>query len=143
MRKILLFVTLFAISFVGKAQRNFDFSAVSENGQILYYKIVDSVNFKVETVCPDFMFWSGYEMPVGDLIIPSVVSFEGQDYVVTKLGRSVFRQCVGLLSVVIPNTVTEIGTSAFYECTGLTAVDVGENVSSVGAYAFFLCEGNK
>ena len=58
----------------------------------------------------------------GSLIIPSSVMYEGNEYIVTSIGRSAFDSCNGLTSVVIPNTVTSIRTFAFFRCTGLNAV---------------------
>ncbi len=38
------------------------------------------------------------------------------------IGENAFRECSGLTSVTIPNSVTSIGYSAFCDCSGLTSV---------------------
>ncbi len=59
----------------------------------------------------------------------------------TSISDSAFRDCTGLTSVTIPNSVTSIGEYAFYNCTGLTSVTIGGNVTSIGNYAFRDCSG--
>ncbi len=59
---------------------------------------------------------------------------------VTSIGRSAFKECLGLTSVTIPNSVTSIGRSAFSGCTELTSVTIGSGVTSIGMGAFEGCE---
>ena len=56
-----------------------------------------------------------------------------------SIGNSAFRECTGLTSVTIPNSVTSIGDFAFYHCTGLTSVSIGNSVTSIGDYVFDGC----
>ena len=58
---------------------------------------------------------------------------------VTSIGNSAFRDCRGLTSIAIPNSVTSIGNSAFYGCRGLTSVTIGNSVTSIGERAFTAC----
>ena len=62
---------------------------------------------------------------------------------VTITGRTIpyraFRNCTGLTSVTIGNSVTSIGIYAFYNCTGLTSVTIGGSVTSIGDGAFEGC----
>lgn len=60
---------------------------------------------------------------------------------VTTIGRSAFFNCSGLTSVTIPNSVTTIGDSAFEGCSGLTSLTIPDNVTSVGSAAFHNCSG--
>lgn len=50
-----------------------------------------------------------------------------------------FRDCVGLKSVTIPNSVKSISESAFNGCTGLTSITFGSGVTNIGNYAFKDC----
>ncbi len=57
----------------------------------------------------------------------------------TSIGNYAFRDCSGLTSVTIPNSVTSIGRSAFYNCNGLTSVTIPNSVTSIGKEAFYGC----
>ena len=59
----------------------------------------------------------------------------------TSIGGSAFRDCSGLTSVTIPNSVTSIGGSAFSYCSGLTSVTIPNSVTSIGGGAFYGCSG--
>lgn len=140
---------------------SFDFSEVCPTGQELWYKITDETNRYVEVVAPakgrwetDYNgnhipfwqdFWVGYSKPTGEVVIPeqvrgyTVVGLSGITFYDHVSGS--FEGCVGLVSVVIPNTVTSIGTCAFYGCTGLTSIDIPNSVTLIGLYAFSGCTG--
>jgi len=60
---------------------------------------------------------------------------------VTHIGYGAFRDCAGLTSVTIPDSVTSIGSSAFYDCTGLTSVTIPGSVTHIGNCAFDGCAG--
>jgi len=49
------------------------------------------------------------------------------------------RDCIGLVSVTIPDGVTSIGTEFFFGCTSLTSVTIPNSVTSIDRYAFFGC----
>ncbi len=59
----------------------------------------------------------------------------------TGIGSYAFRNCSGLTSVVIGDSVTSIGASAFSNCSGLTSVTIPDSVTSIGNYAFSNCSG--
>ena len=77
----------------------------------------------------------------GDVVIPSSITVEGQEYTVTSIGKSAFWGCSGLTSVNIPNSVTSFGNYAFHNCTGLTSVTIPNSVTSIGNSAFWGCSG--
>ena len=52
---------------------------------------------------------------------------------------SAFADCLGLTSIVIPNSVTNIGPRAFSYCKGLTSIDIPNSVTSIGSSAFEEC----
>ena len=57
----------------------------------------------------------------------------------TSIGSYAFRDCSGLTSVTIGNSVTSIGEGAFYGCSSLTSVTIGNSVTSIGDWAFSGC----
>ena len=59
----------------------------------------------------------------------------------TTIGNLAFKECTGLTSVSIPNSVTSIGNAAFLSCTGLTSVTIPNSVTSIGINAFGGCTG--
>jgi len=83
----------------------------------------------------------------GSLTIPS--SIDG--YTVKTVGNTAneyshydgaFENCVGLISVTIPDTVTKIGTEAFKNC-GLQTVNLPNTITKIGISAFEDCAGIK
>ena len=52
----------------------------------------------------------------GTIEIPSKVTYEGEEYTVTKIGDDAFNCSSKLTSVTIPNGVTSIGNRAFRYC---------------------------
>ena len=77
----------------------------------------------------------------GEIMIPSKIEYNSENYKVTSIGDNSFSFCSGLTSVTLPNTVTKVMGSAFYECDGLRKPVYNEHVfvrlpkSYEGAYA--------
>ena len=69
----------------------------------------------------------------GDIVIPS----EHNGKPVTAIVIYAFKDCTGLTSVTIPNSVEEIENYAFCHCANLTSVTVFDSV--VAQYAFDCC----
>lgn len=130
---------LLSISYIGSAQA-YSFSATASSGQTLYYNILSDST--VVVTYPNYSFgsyYSGYQKPTGNLVIPSSVSYSGTAYQVVSVGDNAFNSCNGLMAVTIPNTVSSIGSSACSQCTGLTSLTIGNSVSSIGDNAFMGC----
>ena len=62
---------------------------------------------------------------------------------ITIIGSSAFRNCTSLTSVTIPNSVISIGNDAFAHCRSLTSVTIPNSVTSIGSYAFAHCRSLK
>lgn len=99
----------------------------------------------------------------GNIVIPNEVTYNDKAYTVTAIGSEAFRECTGLTSIELPNTITTIGYNSFYktaiksikipnsvttiesraffECRGLTKVEIPNNVTKIGDYAFCWCYG--
>ena len=127
----------------------FDFSAVCETGQTLYYIITDEEQKTVKVTFPhepenpwESNFWEGYEKPQGSMTLPSTVNYEGETYTVTAIDDDAFYECEGLTgTLVVPGSITDINTSAFYACTGLNVVELQEGVTTIWHNAFKSCNG--
>ena len=56
-----------------------------------------------------------------------------------SIGASVFKDCIKLKSITIPNSVTSIGDWAFSGCTSLESIVIPNSVTSIGKYVFDYC----
>ena len=96
-----------------------------------------------------------------DLVIPSKVTSDGQEYVVTEIadytfyysnlwtvsfpetlttiGNNAFTWSRNLESVKLPEAVTTIGKGAFASCERLTSVTLPTTLTEIGDYAFSYC----
>jgi len=105
-----------------------------EYGGILYY-IIDGESVGVSS-----------QLFVGDMVIPSTVSYNGKTYIVTTIpadqsdGNEPYTK---LTSLVIPNSVTSIGSEAFGPCFSLKSLTIGSGVTSIGWGAFRGCTSLK
>lgn len=87
-----------------------------------------------------------------DIVIPEIVSYDGEDFPVIRLGNGLFAKDTNherhreesrnelLKSVVLPPSLIEIGDDAFKACVKIKSVDIPDGVRSIGDYAFFDCE---
>ena len=79
-----------------------------------------------------------------DIVIPSTISYQDEEYIVTAIGEKAFydsESTVRMSSVTIPSTVTSIGSQAFWKCTAITSITIPSSVSNIGEYAFYGCTG--
>jgi len=71
-------------------------------------------------------------------IIPSTVTYSGEEYTVTAIGTWAFYYAAKLTEVTIPETVKTIGSSAF-SSTKITTVTLPEDLAEIGSSAFSGC----
>ena len=85
-------------------------------------------------------YYNDYSNEYSDnVVIPSTVTYSGNEYSVTSIGDGAFYYCSGLTSVTIPNSVTSIGDGAFSYCSGLTSITIPNSVTSIGTATFAYC----
>ena len=122
------FLVLILALFMGMgttwATYDYDFTAVAPSGQTLFFDIISSTDHTVGLVSPNY---PGEHEPsvIGDLVIPSTVSYNGETYTVTALLNNHnygALQETGLTSVVIPETVNNIQGACFYMSVSLTTI---------------------
>ena len=116
-------------------------SVVFSTSASAYDVKIDGICYNLNSEGKTAEVTSGEEKYSGEVVIPSSITVEEQEYTVTSIGYETFFSCSGLTSVTIPNSVTSIGESAFWKCSGLTSVTIGNSVTSIGKYAFRECSG--
>ena len=168
---VLLFLLLCVVGMTKGYADNYDFSAVCSTGQTLYYRITNTTTYEVELTYPNYYsyswsistlyviissYWSGYERPTGDIIVPDHVMHSGISYSVTSIRDHTFGDsrmsqtsgysplytydegCKNITSIVIPSSITNIGSDAFAKCSGLTSVIMqGAIPPTLGSSAFY------
>ncbi len=75
----------------------------------------------------------------GDIVIPAEVTLAGKTYKVTAIGALAFRECSGLTSIEIPNSVVQIGDFAFEDCSSLTSVEIPNSIVEIEYGTFRGC----
>ena len=138
-----LLVLLLGVAAMGKGYA-YSFSAVCPSGQTLYYNIYGGVY--VELTYPSEYSWNPYNnftKPTGDIVLPEIVTYNGRNYTVAKIGERAFYHCDGLTgNLAIPNTVISIGDNAFFYCSGFTGgLVIPNSVTTIGSAAFSYCRG--
>ena len=103
---------------------------------ILKYTITSSANLEVR--CDGFT-----DAHKNDtcLIIPDIVSYNGQLYSVCKLDEDAFEFCKSLVSVNLDKSkLTFLSEGAFSGCTNLVSVTLSPNIKWIRDYAFESCK---
>lgn len=78
----------------------------------------------------------------GDIVIPEVVTYDGEEYPVEAIASHAFENCTELTSVTFPQNIRLVGLDAFDGCTNLTTVNFPETLikkGSIGSRAFNGC----
>ena len=75
----------------------------------------------------------------GDIVIPSTVIYEGQDYKVSSISEAAFKDCMGLTTIELPEGIGSIGSEAFYGCSNLSSFVIPNSVTFIWAGAFEGC----
>ncbi|MDD6140472.1 MAG: leucine-rich repeat domain-containing protein [Bacteroidales bacterium] len=99
----------------------------------IYYNI----NSNSETVSVTYKGFDN-DSYVGDIDIPSKVTYNSKTYTVTEIGERAFQRS-SIISVIISNSVTKICEHAFFDCNDLISVTIPESVTMIGDFAFNDC----
>lgn len=82
------------------------------------------------------------DLYIGDVVIPSIVTYLDTVYNVTSIGDNAFFGSRRMTSVSIPNSVTSVGYKSFCFCTGLKELIFPESLTTMGAYNYTADMGN-
>lgn len=136
MKKITTLITALIVGFSALVQ-----GAEGESFQVgkLCYEINYDDKITVSVTFPVKGDIVGYTDLVGDLEVPSSVTFESKNYRVTRIGDEAFQNCTRLISVKLPDGITEIGYNSFSFCQGLKHLNIPNSVVSIGGQAFWSC----
>lgn len=141
----------------------YSFSAVSPSGHTLYYNIISSEDKTVSVTSENEGNDKYEEAPEGDIIIPSTVIYEGEEYKVIKIESSIFWNCNKITSVVVeegvqsidwqvfqgcsrlqtvvfPNSLTNMDDNIFSGCKKLTNVTLSNQLTKIPSGTFWECE---
>ncbi|MBP5266295.1 MAG: leucine-rich repeat domain-containing protein, partial [Lachnospiraceae bacterium] len=138
MKKLFIISVLLALVINGFAQiLHYDFPAVCETGQTLYYRITSEEEHTVTLTYPYSEenpafedYYDNYNFhipPTGEIVLPSIVTHNGIDYSVTAIDHHTFYQCELTGSLIIPEGVASIGFCAFSYCS-FTSVYIPQSV---------------
>lgn len=124
---LLLFLVLLFTSITASA---YDFEAND-----IYYNVTSSENKTVSVTYKD----STLNSYSGEVVIPTTVTYNEEQYTVNCIGDSAFSECIYLTSITIPNSIKRIGNKAFFMCDDLSNVIIPNSVKSIGNLAFGYC----
>lgn len=75
----------------------------------------------------------------GDVIVPSSISYNNKEYIVTSIKWDAFAGCSALLSISLPSTISFIDRYAFGSCSNLRSITIPENVTRIERSVFGYC----
>ena len=120
----------------------YDFKAKSPSGHMLYYDYISQEEKTVNVTFEKNGNEPYEDQPVGDLIIPGKVEYDGEWYAVIGVGQRndrPFFNCTKLTSVTIQEGVKVIGDQAFQECTKIKTIVLPNSLEELH-YPFAMCK---
>lgn len=154
MKKLVFLLLVMFFSCFSQKAIAYDFSAVNDYGDTIYYNITsDSTvevtfegNFRIRPtsghIPPNMTTIWEYDGKkyVGNIAIPSIVNNNDTTYTVTAIGERAFMFNENLYTILIPNSIKIIKDDAFEYCKYLNTIDFPNYLNSIGDYSFRYCE---
>lgn len=131
MKRLLLFVLAIGI-FGNIAAASLKFKVKTPEGHTIKYEVIN----------PEEKIVAVEEASVKkkiDLVIPDVVSYEGNEYVVEAIAKRAFQNSK-VRNVILPNTIKHIGYLAFGRSIKLESIILPEGLEVIDDWAFFMTE---
>lgn len=75
----------------------------------------------------------------GEIVIPETIDYNGRPIKIIAIGDNAFKDCQGLFSITLPNTLETIGENAFSGCINLKEISFPQSLVLVKAGAFSGC----
>jgi hypothetical protein len=147
MKKLFIITVLMALAMNGFAQiLHYDFSAVCETGQTLYYLISSEEEHTVKITYPyseanSFFqgnFYEGFPEPQGEIILPATVTYNDVDYAVTAIDNNAFFNCHLTGTLTISDGIVSIGSMGFIGCR-FTSIIIPRSIGTIIPTAFAYC----
>src|SRR5574344_1762411 len=101
----------------------------------IYYNF-DTSNFTASVTYRGESY-SAYNEYTGMVTIPSNITYNGEDYIVTNIEDDAFRDCTNLNSIIIRDGLAHIGQNAFRDCKALSSINIPNSVISIGSNALY------
>lgn len=102
---------------------------------------VDNLDFKINddkrSVTLVSSFFRQYNKP--SISIPTSVSYQGIDYLVTTIDKGTFAACPNIERITLPDSLKTIGNFAFADCKRLKDIQFPYSLDSIGNSAFLRC----
>lgn len=119
-------------------------SCTTLNRGDVFQQTVDGVGYSFEVIVSKMNYvrlLSVAEPSIaqGEIVIPSTVKYDGENFLVTQIGKEAFMNFESLMSVELPATLSVIEEKAFAGCTNLENINTPQPLSSIGDYAFDGC----
>ena len=111
--RLILAIMCFFISITG-----YSYSFVMDG---IFYNIL-SDKTSIEVTYRD----SNYDTYIGEIVIPSEVSYNGKTYTVTAIGDRAFYKCSSVTSITIPPSISKIGLYAFENASHIQKVNISD-----------------
>ena len=148
MKKLFIITVLMALATNGFAQiLHYDFSAVCETGQTLYYLITNEEEHTVMLTYPyseenawfHGNYYEGHPKPEGEIILPSIVNHNDVQYSIIAIDNNTFAHCTDLTgTLTIPEGIVSVGSHAFGACS-FTSISIPISMEAIMPTAFAYC----
>lgn len=123
-------------------------------GYIVWQKSSETALISKDIVSVNYINYSNFNKEdktceaIGDdslknqtIYIRDHIVYQGEEYKVTSIAHSVFKDHKHLKTVHIPDGIKNIGNDAFFGCDSILIINIPNSVTTIGDLAFYSCKG--